>query len=134
MLIFLQQHQLKNQVDNFYINHFSIIHIILYLLLLMLDKSYIYLFIITFKPSGLKSGFSKNSLKLSKSLSTPILGKSGIICVTTLYPLSLLIAKHFFTDSTVCPLFVSLATKHLMNYITIFIYRLNTNFNSCTTI
>ena len=35
-------------------------------------------------PSGLKAGFSKNYLKLYKSLYTPILGRSGIICVTIL--------------------------------------------------
>lgn len=53
-----------------------------------------------FKPSGRKRGFSNNSLrpprcdtsetylKPSRSRSNPILGRSGIICVTTLKPQS----------------------------------------------
>lgn len=37
----------------------------------------------TFRPSLRKAGFSKNSLKDSKSRSQPTFGKSGIICAMT---------------------------------------------------
>ena len=40
-------------------------------------------------PSARKSGFSKNSRKDSRSRSIPTLGRSGIMCATTLKPASL---------------------------------------------
>lgn len=65
-------------------------------------------------PSGLKAGFSKNSLNDYKSLSMPMFGKSGIMWLTTLYAQSFAIANVFFTASIVCPLFVSRAISSYM--------------------
>ena len=41
----------------------------------------------------------------------PTLGRSGIMCTTTLNPASFASSKHFCTAATVCPRFVSRATS-----------------------
>ena len=71
-------------------------------------------FLLTFSPSVLKSGFSKNSLKLSMSRSQPMLGRSGIMWAITLKPAFLARWKQSPTAATVCPLLVSLATSSKM--------------------